>query len=171
MHDLFPIVLTVYLLAMSSLWRHWYPCKSLMCILLLSVEYPQPNTLCPKLKFVNGTVNSTELDVGASVMFSCNSHYEMIGNVIINCVKIGQQVRWNGHPPICYSRGMFLLIFISYYWSDHNYSLVVSVETITTPWWPNSDQYAEEKVIIIISIFCVISATTISVLVIWVLIV
>lgn len=62
--------------------------------------------ICPHLyPITNGAMNSTQQHIGAAVMFSCNVEYEMIGNLIVNCVKIGQRATWNGNPPKCYNRG------------------------------------------------------------------
>lgn len=66
-------------------------------------------SLCSKLYASNGTImNSTEHTVGTSVSFLCIKGYEMIGNEIINCVKVGVSCRWNGQPPRCYKkRGIY----------------------------------------------------------------
>jgi hypothetical protein len=62
---------------------------------------------CPGVQINNGVTNSsnTSHSAGEIVMFSCNTGYEIVGNMIINCVRSGQDVMWNGDPPGCYNIG------------------------------------------------------------------
>lgn len=81
---------------------HVVPARGHFCL----VNYDVANK-CLKLHPIkNGAFNSTKHDIGVAISFSCDSGYEIVGNVIINCIRDGQYSIWNGLPPKCYSKGI-----------------------------------------------------------------
>lgn len=80
--------------------------------LLQSVKYdPCPNPGVPD----NGyqTLYKHSYQAGETLRFFCYEGYELIGEVIINCVP-GHPSQWNSPPPFCKGEGCVVRTFLIY---------------------------------------------------------
>ena len=125
------------------------------------IAHKQANE-CPSVQINNGGINSstTKYDVGAAVRFSCNIGYEMVGNIIINCVRNGQEVMWNGDPPKCYNKGISLvihLLVVGIQYASQFLTGVFATTKLATTVLVFSTKQNESHLSIILGITCIIS--------------
>ncbi|XP_074833363.1 complement receptor type 1-like [Carettochelys insculpta] len=56
---------------------------------------------CKALELANGRVDYTDIQLGATVNFSCNEGYRLHGSASAKCVLVGKEVDWDASVPFC----------------------------------------------------------------------
>ena len=60
---------------------------------------PDPDVQCPALQIPdNGKVDQTENSFGSTATYSCDSQYQLVGDVTRTCQSEGT---WSGSEPSC----------------------------------------------------------------------